>query len=65
MVHSPKWLQVIFYIGVTLFPCLSAYMFYLAFEAYLKFSTIASVGPFLFLGFEALYSSYIGIKLSK
>jgi hypothetical protein len=65
MVHNPKWLQVIFYSAVALFPCLSAYMFYLAFEAYLEFSNIANVAPFLFLGFGVLYISYIGIKLSK
>ena len=71
MVHNPKWLQAIFYFGVALFPCLFAYMSYLAFEVYLAFeahltfSHMTKVGPFLFLGFGVLYISYIGIKLSK
>jgi hypothetical protein len=64
MVYNPKWLQAIFYVGIAGFPCLSGYMFYLAFEVYLK-TGISSAAVFVILGIGVSYISYIGLILAK
>ncbi|MFT2092244.1 hypothetical protein [Paraglaciecola sp. 2405UD69-4] len=64
VVYNPIWLQLIFYIGIIAFPCLSGYMFYLAYEAFSK-TGISGTGIFLFLGVAVAYISYIGLLLAK
>lgn len=63
-VYNPIWLQIIFYIAIAGFPCLSLYMFYLAYEAYAQ-SGLAGAAGFLFLGVGIAYISYIGLLLTK
>ena len=63
-VYNPIWLQFIFYIAIAGFPCLSGYMFYLAYEAFPN-SGLSGAGVFLFLGLAVAYISYIGLLLAK
>ena len=46
------------------FPCLSAYMFYLVYEATMR-NEFSVVAPFIFLGCGVAYISYIGLILAK
>lgn len=64
VVYNPVWLQFIFYIAIAGFPCLSGYMFVLAYEAFLK-TGLGGAGVFLFLGAGVAYISYIGLLLAK
>jgi len=64
VVHNPIWLQLIFYFAIAGFPCLSGYMFYLAYEVIPK-SGFAGAGVFILLGAGVAYISYIGLLLAK
>lgn len=64
VVYNPIWLQFILYIAIAGFPCLSGYMFVLAYEAFLE-TELGSVGVSLLLGTCAAYISYIGLLLAK
>ncbi len=64
MVYNPRWFQVIIYIAVVGFPCLSAYMFYLAYEETTQ-NRLYTAAPFIFLGCGVAYISYIGLILAK
>ena len=63
VVYNPKWLQIVLYIAIAGFPCLSGYMFYLAYESFPKPGLSGDV--FIFLGLGCVYISYIGILLAK
>ncbi len=64
MVHNPVWLQVILYLAIAAFPCLSGYMFYSAYEA-IHNSGLGGAVVFIFLGVGVAYISYIGFLLAK
>ena len=64
IVYNPIWLQFIFYFAIVGFPCLSGYMFYLAYAAFPN-SGLSGTSVFLFLGFAVAYISYIGLLLAK
>ena len=64
VVYNPIWLQLVFYLGIAGFPCLSGYMFYLAYDYFLKAGLSGSL-VLVFLGAGVAYISYIGILLAK
>ncbi|RUO38645.1 hypothetical protein CWE13_03085 [Aliidiomarina shirensis] len=64
VVYNPIWIQFILYVAIVSFPCLSGYMFYLAYEALPK-SGLSGAGIFIFLGAGVAYISYIGLLLAK
>lgn len=64
VVYNPKWLQMIFFLAIAGFPCLSIYMFYLAYGAFLN-SGISGAAVLILIGGGGAYISYIGILLAK
>jgi len=54
VVYNPIWFQIVFYIAILGFPCLSGYMFYLAYDVFPKSGLIGSAA-FIFLGVSTAY----------